>query len=320
MIRVNPPAHRRPHRPLHRRASVHMGVLAVVLLTAVAALTAGVVVAQNNTANGSADRSADAHDAPPHDPPATEATQSRPFLVFDALMFKERPDMASFGMRRLRMVYAQDLWPNKPTAQLPHENAVRAVARQVHRQGDLVCIDIEHWPLFDQDNELREDNLRKYQQVADWFHAAEPGVRLGYYAVVPPRAYNALAQHYQPGIQQWKARCAAMQPLASHVDVVFPSLYTLSDDPEAWRHFAKTTLQEARQYHKQVYAFLWPSFHEASKRAGEPIPGKFWRLQLDTCRKYADGVVIWGGYQKEWNKNAEWWQETREFLDELRDP
>ena len=38
---------------------------------------------------------------------------------------------------------------------------------------------------------------------------------------------------------------------------------------------------------------------------------------------YADGVVIWGGWDldknkpAQWNDNAEWWIETKQFINQL---
>lgn len=289
----NSPPHARParHNVLRLRQAIVLACLSLCLLAA--------------------DQGAppDTDDAP--------AADDRPFLVFDAMLYKDSPDMAAHGLPRLTIVYAQNLWPEKVQSELPPRNLVRTVARRMHRLGNLICIDIEHWPLFDADNQLRQDNLAKYQRVADWFHAARPGLRLGYYAVLPPRHYQALAQDYTPGVERWRAQTRALEPLAPHVDVVFPSLYTLSDDPEQWQRFARASLEEARRYGKQVYPFLWPHFHDASDRAGELIPANFWQMQLETCRQYADGVVIWGGYQRDWNDDAPWWHTTRAFLKDL---
>ena len=50
------------------------------------------------------------------------------------------------------------------------------------------------------------------------------------------------------------------------------------------------------------------------------IPGEFWALQLETVCKYADGAIIWGGWdfkkwtRFEWDPTAEWWKITREYI------
>jgi hypothetical protein len=62
-----------------------------------------------------------------------------------------------------------------------------------------------------------------------------------------------------------------------------------------------------------------PGFHESNKILGsKPIPPAFWTLQLDTIKQYADGVIIWGGWQVNWNENAPWWVATKVFLQGLK--
>ncbi len=105
--------------------------------------------------------------------------------------------------------------------------------------------------------------------------------------------------------------------LAHYVDVVFPSLYTTFPNEGDWVKYATENLRQARLYGKKVYAFLWPEYNENSKLKGQRISAEFWRIQLETCRRYADGIVIWGGWQKEWDETAPWWIETKEFMRNL---
>jgi hypothetical protein len=64
-----------------------------------------------------------------------------------------------------------------------------------------------------------------------------------------------------------------------------------------------------------VYAFLWPEFHVSNRfLKGQNTPANFWRHELEFCRTRADGIVIWGGYQKPWDDQAAWWLETKAFL------
>jgi hypothetical protein len=72
---------------------------------------------------------------------------------------------------------------------------------------------------------------------------------------------------------------------------------------------------------KPVYVFLWPEYHDSNAALrGTQIDAKYWRTQLETARKFADGIVIWGGYDllknrpRKWNEEDAWWKETRNFL------
>ena len=129
------------------------------------------------------------------------------------------------------------------------------------------------------------------------------------------RDYWTPVENNPAKMRAWAEANDALKGLASHVDVIYPSLYTFYDDPEGWKKFAKANLQEAKRYGKPVYAFLWPMYHDSNKLlSGKPIPADVWRMQLETCLEYADGVVIWGGYKELWNEEAGWWKETKAFL------
>ena len=51
---------------------------------------------------------------------------------------------------------------------------------------------------------------------------------------------------------------------------------------------------------------------------GNYIDGDYWKLQLETVYKYADGVIIWSpkshNIAKEWDENESWWIETKLFI------
>jgi len=118
----------------------------------------------------------------------------------------------------------------------------------------------------------------------------------------------------EPQYRDWKETNKELDTLATHVDVVFPSVYTFYDDLDGWKDYARQTIVESRQYGKSVYAFLMPEFHFSNKILGNhEIPGDFWRAELELCFELADGVVLWGGPQH-WDQNAPWWLETKSFL------
>jgi hypothetical protein len=96
-----------------------------------------------------------------------------------------------------------------------------------------------------------------------------------------------------PRVQQDNNRAAS---LARGVDMVFPSLYTFYPDQAGWLSFAAAQVCEARRLSSgPVYVFLWPEYHPGSSSGGEAISPDYWRFQLETARRLADGIVIWGG-------------------------
>jgi hypothetical protein len=50
------------------------------------------------------------------------------------------------------------------------------------------------------------------------------------------------------------------------------------------------------------------------------LPPDFWQMELDVARRYADGIVLWGGYDlqndhpRDWDETAPWWQVTKLFM------
>ena len=243
------------------------------------------------------------------------------FLVFDALMHRRKPFTERLGLERLRVIYANSLWPKGHDQVEPMERFVRWHGRRI-QPGQLVCVDIEHWPLRNAPREEIEQSIRKYTQVLRWLREEAPDdARLGYYGILPIRDYWAPVKQTwgetEPA-ERWEQANARLDKLAEHVDVVFPSLYTFYDDPQGWEVYAKANLEQARRYGKPVYPFLWFEYHNSNERLkGQQIDAAFWRRQLAFCRRHADGVVLWGGYRQRWDPDADWWRTTRRFLAEL---
>ena len=255
----------------------------------------------------------DAHAA---DEPAP--AEASPFVVYDALLFSGKPALEPLGMPELRVLGAI-LWPGGRPAAQPTFNRIRTLGRWISRHEELVCLDVEHWPVRG-DDDVANASIDKLIQISDWLREAAPNLRLGFYAIPPVRDYWIPTTGNPEKIAKWKLENDRLKRLVPHVDVIFPSLYTFYDDPEGWRVYAIANLKEARQYGKPVYAFLWPQYHEDNDElAGQLIDGDFWQMQLEVCREYADGIVIWGGWQTRWDEDAPWWQRTKAFLATLQD-
>jgi hypothetical protein len=52
------------------------------------------------------------------------------------------------------------------------------------------------------------------------------------------------------------------------------------------------------------------------------LAADYWKLELETARRYADGLVIWGGWASddrpaEWGDQAAWCQVTKQFLSQF---
>jgi hypothetical protein len=236
-----------------------------------------------------------------------------PFHVYDALLYLGKPDLEAFGLKPIRVVYESELWMPKENTRFADRHRVAAVARRI-RDGSLVCIDIEVWPLTGKDEVVRE-SIEKFKSVANWLRQGTKNATIGYYGILPMRDYwRAISGKSTYVHRQWIHENKAVEGIAETIDVVFPSLYTFYPDQKEWEKYAIENIKAARMYGKPVYAFLWPMYHDSTNRKGQYISQEYWRFQLEVCRKYADGVVIWGGWKERWDDNAPWWIETKRFL------
>jgi hypothetical protein len=221
-------------------------------------------------------------------------------------MYQNMPDMAELGIENIKVVYTSAIWPSGTDLSiLPPEPHVRATARRMPMDQILV-LDIEHWDLTDQ-------HVDWLIQIMQWFREEIPGVKLGFYAMLPERQYWAPVQGGQK-LADWQARnrSAPRLRLAQHVDYIFPSLYTFYEDQAGWVTYARANIAEARVYGKPVYAFIWPQYHQSNANVGgQLIPAAYWQKQLLTAGTNADGVVLWGGYRTPWDENTDWWRVTK---------
>ncbi len=247
------------------------------------------------------------------------------FEVFDGTRFLDKPNMRELGFTPVKVIYEMMLW-DKPMDEvglweLPSRVLVEewaGVAKGVN--NELTIIDIEHWPTNTTESEMQK-SIENYSTVYDWFKEAQPGMQFGYYDMVPIKNYWAYPTDER--LQIWQSRNDKLKPMADKVDALFPQLYTFNQDEDAWVNSARYYLKEAKRISgdKPVYAFLWPQYIAKDDQAldGTYIDAEFWQTQLETARHYADGVVIWFPYIAEWEEasKAPWWDETKDFLQNL---
>jgi hypothetical protein len=243
------------------------------------------------------------------------------FPIFDATLYKQKPDLTGYGVRPVSMVYEGTIWPSgRNDALLPDRDLVRYAAAQATKSSGIAVLDIERWPLTG-DPAVVEDSIRKYQTVLQWFKEAAPSVKVGYYGTAPVRNYwDAIEPIKSSKYIAWQKTNDRVASIARSADIVFPSVYTFYEDRDGWSKYAVEQIREARRISggKPIYIFLWQQYHTSNKKlSGTYLSPEYWRVELKTARKYADGVVIWGGYTETWDESAPWWVETKKFLQRL---
>jgi len=241
------------------------------------------------------------------------------FRPFESLIFPSNmPDFTDVGLEHVKIVYANEMWRQGVDMTEPDEIQVRAAAQKLVDIGTPICLDIEHWSLTGSEETVTA-NIARYIAVVDLMRDERPELDFGYYGTLPVRNYWAPVGNN--GMDEWRKQNERLMQLADHVDVVFPSIYTFYENQDGWETYAKANIEQARMYNKPVYPFLWPEYHPSNAAlAGTDVTGDYWSRQLEVCKNFADGLVIWGGWQRDWDDNAPWWQATIEFMSRLAGP
>ena len=257
------------------------------------------------------------------EPQSCARPASRPFRVFDATLYVGKPDLSRYGIEPIHVV-DRGLWPEAAGRSGPPDPAlVRRYLNSLPRDNGPIVFDLEHYDLTGSDAAARTA-VTDLRRLAATFRALAPDRRLGYYGIIPiPDFRPARAGAGSPPHRRWQSQNDRLRTLQAGVDYLFPSAYTDSGDQAAWVTGASGSICEARRLSsKPVYIFIWPEFHDSSPLSGQFLDSRFWRLELETAYRLADGVVIWGGYDiagghpRRWDPRAPWFATTLAFMRE----
>jgi hypothetical protein len=251
------------------------------------------------------------------------------FQVIDATVYAGKPDLRPYGVQP-SVLLGGVLWGWKPpTSSLPEYNDVAAAVTGAAPLKRLTILNIENWSMKGTDSEVL-DSVTKYNTVLSWSRQVAPELKYGYYSMVPIRDYwRAIEGVNSTNYKAWQTENDRLSALASSVDIIYPSIYTFYPDQAGWVKYAVAQISEARRYApwRPVYAFLWPQYHDSNATLRYTyLASDYWRLQLQTIRQYADGVVIWGGWDfsankaAQWDASAQWWIDVVEFVKTLTRP
>lgn len=255
-----------------------------------------------------------------------QASPESPFRIFDATAYRNKPDLASYGIESIEILYVSQLYPEWPSVtldRLPDISVMRKETRRLAVRNRPVVVDIEHWPLRGEPKTVAS-TIYKYNSVLTSLRKMAPSLKFGLYGVLPTTEYHrALENVDSTRYQSWHDENERLRPISENVDFTFPSAYTFNLYQQDWEKYAIAQVNEARIYNKPVYLFLWPQFHDSNPLLSQRyLSYEYWMLQLKTAAKHADGVVIWGGHsdtgRAAWNESADWWLATKDFIGQIQ--
>jgi len=235
--------------------------------------------------------------------PGPSTKQPRPFPVYDNMFYIGKPDTTQYGLVPSNIIDEGHIWPHGQNyGVLPSRTSFDAiVAAHMANPGPIV-LDIEKLPLKGSPGTIRQ-HLQVLQTLADWTRADAPDKTVGYYG------YNTLT-----GVPP--ANRSYAQELARHVDAFFPSMYTFDDNQAAWatRAASETAEDRALASGKPVFLYLWPQYHDGTPKQFQYVDTAYWKFQLNTAYRDADGIVLWGSSHFPWDEASGWWAATLDFI------
>ncbi|MBW4538621.1 MAG: hypothetical protein KME43_05675 [Myxacorys chilensis ATA2-1-KO14] len=257
-------------------------------------------------------------------PSACQKVESLPvrraasFTIFDGLIYDQKPDVGLTPMR----IDGSGFWKNNDRSQ-PNREACQKTARDAAEKFSHFAIDIEHWKTnIDKDPKAEvQESVDKLVQVIQWMREAAPSLKLSVYSIPPIRDYWTPVRNLPGGRPSWRAANQFLKPIADASDFLTPSLYTFYEDVPGWVTYASANIEEAQQFGKPVYPFLWCRYHNSNReRRNQFVEGDYWRTQLQTVRdRGANGLVLWdwAGHDNPrtniLDTKQAWWQETAKF-------
>jgi hypothetical protein len=259
------------------------------------------------------------------------ASNLHAFEVFDATLYKRKPSLADHGIKPITVIYAQQVWgPKDSRKEVPKLKAVLNRLAKIPPSQKMVVLDFEHWSLqgYRHRPRIYNESIEKLKKTFELFKKHRPSIQFGFFAQIPVCHFNrAILPSNHPDHILWQTDVRRVKRLAEKVDVIFPSAYTYTDNRKEWTKFVQASLKEAKKiFHGKIYPFIWPQFFNNRPTPrhlqAQYMDAEFWRFQLETMFKYADGVVIWGGWDfgnkkaATWKEAAPWWQVTKSFLEQ----
>ncbi|MGE5608144.1 MAG: hypothetical protein ACM359_02725, partial [Bacillota bacterium] len=130
------------------------------------------------------------------------APAAKQFVVYENTYFTNKPDLSAYGIQTPLVIGGPFFWrADNPAGgydmTTPNEKATRNIARMASDAGQVLIIDIEHWPVDIRSSSPAEvqATMQKLGQIIDWVRDERSDVKLGIYGFGPLRDYWTPVQY-----------------------------------------------------------------------------------------------------------------------------
>lgn len=254
--------------------------------------------------------------------------QNKDFIVFNALLYKNTPELESYGYHDIFLFYEDELldknFKKSSNGNLINYSKIKAAALKASNEPNIpVCLDIESWKL---DDHHRVASKSKYIKVLKYFKKYNSKSKVGYFGVFPmdsPHADYSFKSPIRESVimPKWHESNNFVKNIGRESLIYFPVFYTRMKDVETWEKIVLEKVSKIKEVNKtaKIYGFIWPQYY-TDDGLYKFIEPDVWKRQLQTIYKNCDGVVIWSHYLGnngkpiEFSYEMEWFKITNQFI------
>lgn len=246
------------------------------------------------------------------------ASCSPKFYVFDAMYYRNKPDLEQQGVSKIKLIYESRLVTD---GALDWQKIDRQILQTKEGGYKTVSIDIESW--YDSRLKVSPEEVQlRLDSVFRAFREAIPGCEIGNYGV-PVQNLNvqrhALAHagitDEKTVMERWKASSKVREPAGNVSDILLPSLYIFNHDIDRWVEDLKIEMKYIREHYpgKKVYVYLWPQCYNLKWSPDYLLflSGEQMLRMLEACYSLTDGVILWAAGRDTDDKTYISWDDPR---------
>ena len=194
------------------------------------------------------------------------------------------PDLSTFRLLPLNMIY------------LKQGENINQIAKDARTKNFPVCLEIEDTTL---DSSGVASTLRTMKQE-------EPNLSVGVCGMAPYASWSMSLMTNKPDtFEWWRSTNDRQAEIAINADCLYPGVYMLSPDIEAWKGSFHAIKKESERYKKPIRYLVCPTIEPVGE---EFIPIVVWSEMLDVLNYYQSEIVIWQhGFQHDrFSEVSEW--------------